>query len=111
MHKVLELYHDGGVMVEGYEYPLSAEQVILMQYIGMKDSDDVEIYEGDLWDDNGNIRVVCFSKFSESNQQTQCVVGGVTYLGYKFELGGYCANEVKIIGNVYEHPKLFRNKR
>ncbi len=72
-------------------------ETIIMQYTGLKDSEGVEIYEGDIlyWDDS--------------------TVGAVSFEYAEFICGkgvnarALCTaphNEIKVIGNIYENPEL-----
>jgi len=65
----------------------------IMQFTGLYDYDDREIYEGDLLETNCGIGIVVF------------YTGGFTvdFEGYKIALFGG-----KIIGNIHEHPNLLK---
>lgn len=69
-------------------------EVILMQYTGLKDKNDTEIYEGDILDDCGHNDVV---KYEE---------GGFWCHGG----GGSDFSFYKVIGNIYENPELLEEK-
>ena len=81
------------------KFPELAEEAtcVLIQYTGLKDKDDEEIYEGDIISISGRFqpgkvfdRLGCW--FVESGQ----------------ELGYYCADDIEIIGNIYENPELIK---
>jgi uncharacterized phage protein (TIGR01671 family) len=88
------LHHDGQViMPDGclYNYPL-------MQYTGIKDSEGVEIYEGDIvqWLD----RDYAHNELIEYDVEKCAFTLGGTYINTKVELS--------VIGNIYENPELLK---
>lgn len=72
----------------------------LMQYIGYKDAEGVEVYEGDiLQDPHGNLFVV---KWYEEEMRWAMWSKDTWYkLNMPF---------LKVVGNVYENPKLIKEK-
>ncbi len=94
------------------EYP---DEVVLMQFTGLKDKNGVEIYEGD------KLSFTVFDPFDNDTQYT----GYVVYTGSRFQIwnkpddeyygsdGGFELDlvvnqddEIEIIGNIYENPEL-----
>jgi len=79
------------------------EAINVMQYIGLKDKNGKEIYEGDLikylWD------------YGSGEQST---VDEIKYVGYGFApfINGIgIENEHEVIGNIYENPELIENNK
>ena len=85
------------------------DDVVLMQYTGVKDKDGVEIYEGDILEVEKN----------EDGTYKGTINGNVffdRFQGYssKIKVAGmhdvntirYWNNHIRIIGNVYENPEL-----
>ncbi len=84
------------------------EKIMQMQFIGLKDKNSKEIYEGDILRDKN---------------QAVCVVGfgadmdNVTF-GFRLEylqtVNSYCIEpslvEFEVIGNIYENPELLEDK-
>lgn len=79
----------------------------IMQYTGLKDKNDKEIYEGDIvsfalpdnqWSDGQEV------KFNRGSFVTPC--GGVFSLG--FLKGFESLKLLKVIGNIYENPELVK---
>lgn len=69
------------------------------QYIGLKDINGVEIYEGDIVKSLG-VSDYCFG------------VRPVEYINSSFTVKGYGLLErlVEVIGNIYENPELLESK-
>lgn len=77
------------------------ENISVMQYSGLKDKKDKEIFEGDLVKHNGDLMLVSFSERFSSF--------GLTKKGWlHFHFFGEAADhrECEIIGNIYENPEL-----
>lgn len=102
------------VAIDGLFIPFS-DEIKLMQFTGLKDKNNVEIFDGD---------VLSFTVFDHNDADTQykgCVVWADCgwriwkkpvdeYYGADggFDLGWVHAqdDEIEIIGNIYEHPEL-----
>jgi len=73
------------------------EDVVLLQYTGLKDCNGKEIYEGDIVKSPLGIGMV-FMRL------------GCWYIENQKELGYFSAYEIEVIGNVYENPELLGGK-
>lgn len=74
----------------GYPHDLNDDRTIVMLFSGLKDRNDVDIYEGDIVNLLGNI----------------AVVNVTTHYGLRFTWGDYLVTIAlaagKVIGNIYE---------
>ena len=103
---IVDLYwfEEGGVR----EWPVKSfsseyEDIVLMQYTGLKDKNGVEIYEGD---------VVRNLSTTKQQQYRKRVVTWAQYSrrGVGFNVGATYGGAVtlEVIGNIYENPELVK---
>ena len=88
-------FSDDGIYV-GYEIDDEIDDYELMQYVGCKDRNNKEIYEGDIVKTKEHIGQIIFSK-------------GMFFIDVKgdFYLPIYNVSEfMEVIGNIYENPDL-----
>ena len=87
---------------DGWGFRMKDDTCVVQQYIGCKDIDGLEIYEGDIveTDENGWIAVVVYG-----DGMFCCEDAG----------GGFSSyvnwNACQVIGNVYENPELVKKMR
>ncbi len=105
--EIIGKFRDGSTSVPlKFEDKRNGEDVILMQSTGLKDKNDVEIFEGDVVTNGWKWQVVTFG-----TQEVEEDFGSVRiYRGFNLYLGGGYPNAVmstfEVIGNVYENPEL-----
>ena len=77
---------------------------ILMQYIGLKDKNGVEIYEGDIV----KYKTYYYSKEKEVVEEVKWIEGGYTDLFGEPSMYGFLVawRECEIIGNIFENPEI-----
>ena len=100
---ISELEQCNYIVLDGYtEIPIIdiingiAKEFKLMQYIGLKDKNGKEIYEGDILRDD--IEMIC-----------DTVVWSKTCLGFEALPNypdNYAMQDMEVIGNIYENPEL-----
>ncbi len=73
------------------------EDLIFMQYTGLKDTNGKEIYEGDIMSVNGEKAEVYY----DENNVCFCLATGIDY--------NPCIGRYEIIGNIYENPDLLKS--
>lgn len=81
------------------------ERYIFLQYTGMKDINDKEIYEGDivLYLNNGKKAQVFWSDYSLAYH--------LDFDNESYDLGCFTEAELEIIGNIYENPELLKEEK
>lgn len=82
---------------------MSPDKYVLMQSTGLKDKNDVEIFEGDV--------VICLGPNLEETFSTVAFAEGAfcvnhKHLGVEFEFLYFVDSAMEVIGNIYENPEL-----
>lgn len=105
--EIIGKFRDGSTSVPlKFEDKRNGEDVILMQSTGLKDKNDVEIFEGDVVTNGWKRQVVTFG-----TQEVEEDFGSIRiYRGFNLYLGGGYPNaimsEFEVVGNIYENPDL-----
>lgn len=76
---------------------------VCMQYTGIKDKNDKEIYEGDIVSGHDeDLNFICFGEVVWDKWECGfCVKGGEpTFIG--------CYPNLEVVGNIYENPELVK---
>lgn len=87
----------------GYGIAISREtsdKVILMQSTGLKDKNGVEIFEGDVVKCNGLLGTI-------ESFKAMWICSFVEYNNY--QKVGFFAQEIEVVGNIYENPELLED--
>lgn len=95
-----------GVWYERYE------DFDLMQYIGLKDMNNIEIYEGDivkLSKENSDFKEIGIVKFDE-NKASYVLETQDDDISYNISYYNYHKVHYRVIGNIYEHKDLLKQE-
>lgn len=84
-----------------YEY-LEMENFMVMQYTGLKDKNDKEIYEGDIVKQWDGIKQIIFEDFMWAAVEK---LGEVVNSSCE-EMLPFISNDCEVIGNIYENKEL-----
>lgn len=87
------------------EPPLSkngVDELIIMQYTGLKDEDGVEIYEGDVIEWYGSKLFILW-------EETDAAFFAFSSDGSVAESGQEWANDCKVVGNIYQNGELMND--
>lgn len=109
-----EEYEMGGVFIDGDYYTLNEKSkhihkfAILMQYTGLKDKNEKEIYEGDIvqWFLNEHVRTGIVNYISDAAGYDLKNFKNKWHIGVDFYRG-----EFEIIGNIHENPELMKDSK
>lgn len=88
------------------------ENFDLMQYIGLKDMNNIEIYEGDivkLSKENSDFKEIGVVKFDE-NKASYVLETQDDDLSYNISYYNYHKVYYRVIGNIYENKELLKQK-
>ena len=92
-----ELYCIG----DGITYMVSAEDLVLMQSTDMVDKNGKEIFEGDIVKCSGLLGTI-------ESFKAMWICSFVKYNNY--QKVGFFAQEIEVVGNIYENPELLEDK-
>ena len=102
MQNVQCLNMGSSVITDGYDYPIEADAVYLMQYTGVKDANAVDIYEGDVVECSRGAGVISWAKdfcgFSLSIKTKHSLL--------EVSMSSPTVTPCKVIGNIYANPEL-----
>lgn len=104
-----EIHFDNGQLDfigDAITFMRMADEIELMQSIGLKDKNGQEIFEGDVVTNGWKRQVVTFG-----TQEVEEDFGSIRiYRGFNLYLGGGYPNaimsEFEVVGNIYENPDL-----
>ena len=91
-----------------YSDYFDTEDMILMQYVGLKDKNGNEIYEGDIIFIKGETKLLDIKgKVEYSNILAQFIITNTGSIVNEAEpLGDYEEEDIEIIGNGFDNPEL-----
>lgn len=95
---------------ECWEADQEGERFILCQYIGLKNFNGKEIYEGDIVRAVGFFSWIGVAKYSEKNQAFIFEDIDKNYRGSIVFMSQFAQN-FKLLGNIYENPGLLKEVR
>mgnify|MGYP002798925987 FL=1 len=96
------------IRTDQYNDYFDIEDMILMQYTGLKDKNGKEIYEGDIIFIKGETKLLDIKgKVEYSNTFAQFIITNTGSIVNETEpLGDYEEENIEVIGNIYDNPEL-----
>jgi hypothetical protein len=81
-----------------------AEKIFICQYSGIKDRNGKKIFEGDIvaWIDSDD---------KKRQNVVKWLHGGLCLCNAQYTVGSYIHCEIKVIGNKFENPELFKKEK
>ena len=104
--KLCELNAQGELLLHEI---LNCDNVITMQYTGIKDCDGVEIYEGDIVTSMQIVKnyEVKYGKYLAAQDGFYCLFAKGFYIEYD-GFGCLVSSNMEVVGTIYENPELLQ---
>lgn len=109
-----KLYYEDGFPVETEVFEVEIGNAILMQSTGLRDLNDVEIFEGDIITNGKD--VMCMKRhntlgfYVEQKGKVEFIADCAVLEEFE-EDAKEIADSLEIIGNIYENPELLEEKK
>lgn len=105
--KITPLALDPTLITDGLFLPFS-DELILMQFTGLRDKNGKEIYEGDVLSTEADPPRICEIKYDD--KFGAFMVGWQPHAFYSklAEYAYFNNDEIKVIGNIHENPELVK---
>lgn len=96
------------IRADMYNDYFDIEDMILMQYTGLKDKNGKEIYEGDIavYREDGSIGKITWNKEEAGFYFSMLLEDG----GYEEEMICDYINNIEVIGNIYDNSELLKEE-
>lgn len=98
-------YGEPAIRTTMYSNYFGPSDMILMQYVGLKDKNGKEIYEGDIVQILGGEYEQGFYEWDEKVQIKDLIYDGFNLMMTISQIGNQA---IEIIGNIYENPELLK---
>ena len=91
---------------EPTDEPVFIKQDTIGQYTGMKDSNEKEVYEGDIVSTDDEDEELATIEWGDDTLKFMVTHGNVCS-----DLGEYYPREIEVMGNIYDNPELLGGAR